>query len=317
MCAGDRAAPDAAVEAVLERFDMLLAASHRARTTRRMYVAIARRWLLSGGDASQLDADALTRRLFARRRQVGPATINIELGALRAFYRAMHMLGIAASGEVRKIPRGRKVPRRLLRWLTDSQVGALLAQPDMATFTGLRDHTIIRLLYETGLRAGEMAALGCGDVLADRSVYVVAGKGGHSRYVPISADMLRLLDVYMAKRAARRPGKRAALWITQRGLPLADGRSVWEIVARHARAALGLAAGYDRLRRMPKRRPWTGHYPHLLRASFASALMQRGCPLTAIMQMLGHASLDTTALYLGGDITHLRAAIAKHPRFAR
>jgi site-specific recombinase XerD len=71
------------------------------------------------------------------------------------------------------------------------------------------------------------------------------------------------------------------------------------------------------VRRAARSRPWTGQYPHLLRASMATTLLRHGCPLTAIMQMLGHTSLDSTARYLEADITHLREAIAKHPRFSR
>lgn len=317
---GTRAARDRraeSLEGVLERFDLLLSGMGRARTTRRLYVGAARAWLLAGGSPCQLDQAALTRRLYARRQHVGQSTLNIELKALRAFYRCMALVGIAPLGVERGIPRGRRAPPRLVRWFTDEQVGALLAQPDLATFTGLRDHTLMRLAYESGLRAGELMALGCTDILPDCSVYVACGKGGKSRYVPISVEMFRLLDVYMAARARQRPGKRNALWISHRGLPLAGARSAWEVVNRHARAALGVAAGYERVRRTRNQRPWTGQYPHMLRAGFATALLQRGCPLPGIQQMLGHASLDTTGLYLGADIEHLRAAIAKHPRFKR
>lgn len=302
---------------VLARFDELLTAMHRAPTTRRLYVAAARQWLNAGGQPHRLDAEIFNRRLFARRQHVGQSTLNIELKALRAFYRCMGLLGIAPAGIEQQISRGKRAKPRLVRWFTDEQVGALLAQPDLASFIGLRDHTMIRVLYETGLRAGELVALGCGDVLQDASIYVAGGKSGRSRYVPISTELLGLIDVYTSKRGEQRPGKRSALWITQRGLPLAGAQSTWEIISRHARAALGVAAGYERMRRTHKRQSWSGQYPHMLRASFATALLQRGCPLPAIAQMLGHASLDTTSLYLGADIEHLRDAVAKHPRNRR
>jgi site-specific recombinase XerD len=273
-----------------------------------------RRWLAAGGEVHRLDDAALTRFLFARRRQTGPAGINIELKALRVFYRLMALVGAAPSSLGRKIPANHRTPKRLPRWLTDVQVGTLLSAQDLRTFRGLRDHLVIRMLYETGLRASELAALRCSDVLVDGSVFVDHGKGGVDRYVPISAELMQLLDGYMAQRAARCHGRRSALWLTERGLPLRNGRSVWTIVDRYARPALGLAAGYDRLR-VTARRSWSGHYPHLLRASFANALLAGGCPLTAIQQMMGHACLDTTGLYLGTDIAQLRAAVAVHPRF--
>ena len=298
----------------LKRFDDLLAGMGRAKTTRRLYVGIARAWLGAGGLPSGVDQDFLTRRLAARRRLVSQSTLNLEFKALRAFYRCMALAGIARRGAERDLPHGKRTPQRLPRWFTDDQVSALLAQPDLSTFIGVRDHAMIRLLYETGLRATELMALQCTDLLPDGAVYVARGKGGHSRFVPMGVDAMQLMDAYLVARAACRPGKRNALWIRANGVPLRDGRSAWEIVNRYARRALGCAAGYDRVRHAAKHRPWSGQYPHMLRAGFATALLQRGCPLSAIAQMLGHASLDSTAHYLGTDITQLRAAIAKHPR---
>lgn len=302
---------------VLIRFDDLLAGMGRAKTTRRLYIGIARAWLAAGGSPGRVDQDFLTRRLAARRRQVGQSTLNLEFKALRAFYRCMALAGIASPGVERDIPHGKRAPRRLPRWFTNEQVASLLAQPDLSTFIGLRDHVLIRLLYETGLRATEMMALRCTDLLPDGTVYVERGKGGHSRFVPIGNDMMQLMDVYLVARAAQRPDNRNALWIRADGVPLRDGRSAWEIVNRYARRALGCAAGYDRVRHTAKRRPWSGQYPHMLRAGFATALLQHGCPLPAIAQMLGHVNMDSTAPYLGTDLTQLRAAIAKHPRAFR
>lgn len=299
---------------VLDRFDTLLAGMGRAKTTRRLYVGIARAWLAAGGLPGGIDQAFLTRRLAARRRRVGQSTLNLEFKALRAFYRCMALAGIAASGTERALPRGKRAPQRLPRWFTDDQIDALLALPDTSTFVGLRDYTLIGLLYETGLRASEMMALQVTDLLPDGAVYVARGKGGHSRFVPIGVDMMRLLDAYLVARAAQRPGNRNALWIRINGVPLRDGRSAWEIVNRYARRALGCAAGYDRVRHAAKRRPWSGRYPHMLRASFATTLLQHGCPLPGIAQMLGHVNLDSTARYLGTDIAQLRAAIAMHPR---
>ena len=92
---------------------------------------------------------------------------------------------------------------------------------------------------------------------------------------------------------------------------------MWVIVDRYARRALGLQCGFTRLEKTWSTRPWTGHYPHLLRASFATELMRRGVNLMAIAQMLGHADVATTQYYLGVDIEHLRRAASLHPRAQR
>lgn len=299
----------------LARFARILAGS-RSPTTVRLYVGVARRWLAYGGTVDRLHTDRLHQWLADRRRQeASPATINVDIKALRAFYDTMALLGLAPQGESNNLPSNRRVPRRLVRWFTDEQVLAVLSAPDVSTFVGFRDAVMLRTLWETGLRASELVNLGLGDIRPD-AVYVAAGKGGRSRWVPISAELYNLIIGYISLRTGTRPGKQAALWVSHRGRALRSRRSVWLIVSQHARAALGAAVGYDRVRRSARQRPWTGHYPHLLRASMATTLLHHGCPLPAIMQMLGHTSLDSTARYLGADIEHLRAAIAKHPRHA-
>lgn len=122
---------------------------------------------------------------------------------------------------------------------------------------------------------------------------------------------------YLRLRQTVRPGKKAALWLTQHGKPFTRPRAVWVVVNRYARDALGLACGYGRLEAAVRRTPWQGHYPHLLRASFATELHRRGCNIAAVSDMLGHANLATTALYLGVDLAQLREAIGHHPRAVR
>lgn len=280
----------------------------------RLYVGVVRRWLAFGGAVDRLDPDRLHAWLADRRRQrAAPATINVDIKALRAFYDTMALIGAAPQEESNNLPIGRRVPARLVRTFSDEQVLAMLAAPDVGTFIGLRDSLMMRTLWETGLRASELVQLGLGDIHPD-AVYVAAGKGRRSRWVPISAELHGLLMGYIELRNTTRPGKLAALWVSHRGRPLQSRRSVWAIVTRHAKAALGLAVNYERVRRAARQRPWTGQYPHLLRASMATTLLRHGCPLTAIMQMLGHQNLDSTARYLGCDIDHLRATVAKHPR---
>lgn len=300
----------------LTRFARILAGS-RSPTTVRLYVGVVRRWLGFGGAVDRLDADLLRRWLVDRRQQkAAPETVNVDMKALRAFYDTMALIGACGQAESNNCPSNRRVPRRLVRTFDDRQVLAMLAAPDVSTFTGYRDSVMMRMLWETGLRATELVSLGLGDVLPD-AVYVAAGKGGRSRWVPISDELYRLLQGYLQLRATTRPGKRAALWVTGHGRALRSRRSVWAIVSRWARVALGGVVGYDKVRRAARQKPWTGQYPHLLRASMATTLLRHGCPLTAIMQMLGHTSLESTARYLEVDITHLREAIAKLPRFHR
>lgn len=305
------------VVALRERFEVFLRAMGLSAATRRAYLSAVDRYLaFAVPDTPDAERTAeLTRFLATRRRTVSQATINMDLTALTAWFRWME---IAAPDDWRpvKLPRRRRPPARLVRALSDAEVGLLLAAPDLTTFVGLRDHFAIATLYQCGLRASELAGLQIGSVLPD-GYLLVLGKGGDERLVPYGESWRGLFEGYMRMRQTVRPGKRSALFVTRHGRALRDGRSVWVIVNRYARRALGLHCGFTRLEKSYCTRPWTGHYPHMLRASFATELMRRGVDLMAIAQMLGHADVATTQYYLGVDIGHLRKAVAVHPRAKR
>lgn len=296
------------------RFDRVLVALHRSADTRRLYLSAVRHWLAAGGAPGHLDTEALARYLAGLRERLAPASVNVHIKALRAFYRVQADWGAASADEARKVPRQQRVPHRLTRFLLPEQIGEVLGTLPLDTFTGVRDFTIIRLIFETGMRAGEMAQLELGSLLDDGTVFV-RGKGGRDRYAPIGDEMRGTLDGYLHARRTLRPGKKVALWLARTGRPLANGRSIWEIVHRRLWLGLGRRGGYQAVERSG--RPWRGHYPHELRASFATAMMRGGCPITAIAQMMGHANVATTALYLGVDLDYLRGTLALHPRFKR
>ena len=227
------------------------------------------------------------------------------------------MLGaIDGSVELAKLPRQRRTPQRLPRYLTDEQIGRAMALPDPTTLTGLRDVLVIRLLYECGLRAAELAGLEFGDVLPDGFLYVQHTKFGKRRYVPVTAETIAMIDVYYRRRSDAGLGRCRRILIGRGGKPIKP-QTVWEIVSRHLRAAAGVGAGFGTLRSGHTARPWSGLYPHLLRASFATTLLQSGCPITAIAEMLGHSDVATTAHYCGVDLEQLKSAVAVHPRALR
>ena len=301
-------------QAAAARFDQHLRGLQRSPHTRRLYGAAVCAWLRAGGAPGHVDGTILARWLATRRRTCAVATVNLDLKALRAFYRFQIAVGEAQAADLMRVPRQRKPPARVPRWLTDSQVGEVLGACPLDTFVGLRDYAIVLTLYATGLRASELAGMAVGDLVDGEVIYVV-GKGGKARYVPTGAQLAGVLEGYLHARGRTRKGKRSAFWLRADGVPLRNGRSIWEIVSRRIWQALGLRAGLHRVGRGG--RPWTGHYPHELRASFATALLHRGMPITAIAQLMGHADVATTAHYLGVDLEHLRAATGLHPRASR
>lgn len=301
-------------QAAIERFARYLAARQLSPHTQRLYVGAVDRWMRAGGAPGHVDQLALARWLATRRASLAVNTVNLDLKALRCFYRWQAASGTGMDGADKLIPRGRKAPQRVVRYLTEADVGEVLGSLPLDTFLGLRDHAIVRVLFECGLRATEVADMQLGSLLPDDTLFV-QGKGGVDRYVPVSAELAGFLRGYMHARAGTKPGKRNALWVRENGRPLRNGRSIWEIVSRAVWRALGRRGGLHKVRATG--RAWQGHYPHELRASFATALLRGGCPITAIAQMMGHADTSTTARYLGVDLEMLRKAAACHPRALR
>ncbi len=302
-----------AQQAAIERFARYLAALRRSPNTRRLYVGGVLRWFRAGGQPGHVDSDLLARWLAERRRTVATATVNLDIKALRAFYDAQRDWGACSDRDLQRIPRQRKPPHRTPRWLSDAEVGQVLGSLPIDTFVGLRDYAMILTLYVTGVRASELIAMQLTDVIEDDLLFV-DGKAGTHRYVPLGQELAGVLNGYRHARARTRPGRRNAFWVKSNGKPLRNGRSAWEIVSKRVGQAIGtLGQG----RRLGNGRPWTGHYPHELRASFATALLHNGCNIIAISELMGHSHLETTALYLGVDMAHLQRTTALHPRARR
>lgn len=302
-------------DGLIERFSFFLRTMRRSQVTVRAYMAVVRRYVeFSGHVPAGLDP-VLKYMAMRRDKRLAQASLNAEVAALRCWFGWLKMVE-PELWQPDRIPGMRKPPARVVRFLTDEEMGLLLAQPDLNTFTGFRDHVMMATLYQCGLRACELISMELGSIRLDGYLYV-RGKGGHDRLVPFGGAWHGLMESYLRLRSTVRPGKKTALWLREDGRPLRNARSVWEVVNRHARKALGLACGYTRLERTRAGRPWRGHYPHLLRTSFATALYQRGVNLVAISQMLGHANVETTAHYLGVDLAKLREAIGHHPRARR
>lgn len=295
----------------VKRFHRHLLVANRSAATCRMYLRCVLRWLAFGGVPGHVDVELLARFLAGRRQRCALATVNMDIKALRAFYRLQAAYGDAPAAHADKIPKMRKPPQRLPRYLTDEQVGEVLATCDDG-FLGRRDFAILLTLYATGMRASELIGMHVSHLIDGDLLYVV-GKGGKARYVPVGDTLGRALAHYLDLRRRVRRAKGGALWVNKDGRALASGRSVWRIVSKRIWQALGLRAGMHCIQRGGGR-PWTGHFPHELRASCATALLASGMDLRAIAELLGHDSLDTTARYAAVDLAQLRRAVRHHPR---
>lgn len=189
----------------------------------------------------------------------------------------------------------------LPKFLTADQVDALLAAPDVATPIGLRDRTLIEVLYATGLRVSELVGLRLADVALDRGYVQCLGKGRKARIVPVGDQAVHWVQRYLHD---ARPGFVARretpfLFVSARGGRRLSRAGFWKILKGYGRKA-------------DIRAPLS---PHVLRHSFATHLLDRGADLRAIQTMLGHADLSTTQIYTHVLEARLRNVYdSYHPR---
>jgi integrase/recombinase XerD len=193
-----------------------------------------------------------------------------------------------------KTPRGwRKLPH----YLTLAQIEALLEAPDKKTPTGLRDWAMIHLLYASGLRVSELCQLQLSDLNDELGVVRVSGKGGKQRLVPVGRAALEALSAYLEQGRPQLLGRRFSpyLFVTARGKPITR-QGFWKALATHA-----LRAG------LPQR-----VWPHVLRHSFATHLLEGGADLRSVQAMLGHADISTTQIYTHVVRSRLRQTLDEH-----
>lgn len=219
-----------------------------------------------------------------------------RLACVQYLFRWAVRQGHVGANPAADIDMPRKV-RRLPDHLSAAEIQAVLAQPDVRSPTGLRDRAIVEVLYSTGIRRGECVALSIYDVEADQGVLRVRhGKGGKDRVVPIGARALDWIARYVHDVRPTWAGLgEHTLFLSEVGNPLVPA-VLGHLVRRYL-----TAAGIRK----------TGSC-HLFRHTMATALLEGGCDVRVIQEMLGHAKLDTTALYTHVGIHHLKAAHKAH-----
>jgi len=189
--------------------------------------------------------------------------------------------------------------RPLPHFLAIDEVDRLLARPDCATVAGARDKAMLEVLYASGLRVSELVELPLSAIDLQTGVVRVRGKGGKERIVPVGERAREALNAYLSGPRQKLLGTRHStdLFVTPRGGRMTR-QGFWKLLGRYARAA-GIEQRV---------------YPHTLRHSFATHLLERGADLRAVQAMLGHADIATTQIYTHVDRERLKTVIAKHPR---
>ncbi|HEX7369740.1 MAG TPA: site-specific tyrosine recombinase XerD [Rhodanobacteraceae bacterium] len=213
---------------------------------------------------------------------IGARTNARELTALRRFY-AEQVRHDAAFEDPTLLLDSPKLPRTLPKALAEREVEGLLEAPNTATPLGLRDRSMLELMYACGLRVSELVSLPLAGVNLRQGALRVTGKGGKDRLVPIGETCIDWLSRYLRdSRPVLAKGRETpALFLSNRSAGMTR-QMAWTIVKKHALSA-GIAA-----KRIS---------PHVLRHSFATHLLNHGADLRALQMLLGHSNLSTTQIY--------------------
>ena len=275
------------------------------RDTFRLLLGFAQRRISEA--PSELDIDHLDAPLIGafldhleHERSNSVRTRNARLAAIHSLFRyaaLRHPEHAALIQRVLSIP-PKRFDRALLSFLTKDEVDAILAAPDRSGWIGRRDHALLMVAIQTGLRVSELTALRCSDVTLTTAAHVRChGKGRKQRCTPLTAQTVAVLRVWLDERNG---APSDPLFPSRRGTPLSTD-AVGFLVAKYATSAtqhcLSLQAKHVT--------------PHVLRHTSAMLLREAGVDISVIALWLGHESIESTQIYLHADLALKERALAR------
>lgn len=227
-----------------------------------------------------------------------PATVAQRLSALKGFYKFALSRGMVAEDPVHGL-KGPKRDKMLPQFLKESEMDRLLdSELWQNDFVGTRDRLVLMILYETGVRLSELVGLDDEAVDLNGCKMKVTGKGNKQRIVPFGEELRNALAAYRTIRDGEIERKGNALLVSSRGDRLSS-ESVRKLVG-------------DNLARVCSLKKKS---PHVLRHTFATAMLNHGADIESLKQLLGHSRLTTTEIYTHTTFEQLKSVYTKaHPR---
>jgi integrase/recombinase XerD len=233
-------------------------------------------------------------------RSVGARTRNLRLTAIRSFFRFVSYEEPAHSAQIQRVLAvpSKRQDSRIVHFLARPEIEALLVAPDQSTWIGRRDHTLLLVAVQTGLRLSELTGLDRSSVVLGSGAHVhCLGKGRKERCTPLTRTVSRAVQAWL-KEPAKYDSK--VLFPTRQGGRL-SADTVQYIVAKYGAVAREHCPSLKHKRITP----------HVLRHSAAMELLQAGVDCSVIALWLGHESVETTQVYLHAHMALKEAALAK------
>lgn len=258
-------------------------------------------------EPSKLEIDDLDAPLIGafldsleHQRKNGARTRNARLAAIRSLFRyaaLRHPDHVCLIERVLAIP-PKRFDRKLVTFLTELEISALLAAIDRSTWTGRRDHSLFILAAQTGLRASDLIGLRCADIHLGAGAHVSCyGKGRKQRITPLTSSVVTTLRLWLTERAGR-PGE--PLFVTRSGTALSRD-ALEHRLAKYVQKAGGVCLTLAQ----------KTVTMHVLRHSAAMRLLRAGIDTSVIALWLGHESVETTQVYLHADLAIKERALER------
>lgn len=230
-------------------------------------------------------------------RHLSKSTVNLFLSALRTFYHYLKGIGVVTLNPMQRIE-GPKKEKTLPVFVRETEMDELLDGTFPDTFRGHLDKAVLSVLYMTGIRKSEILALRDNDVDFISKQIKVTGKGDKQRLIPFGPELEVCLREYMASRNETVSAGVERLFVNERGRSMGS-----ELLADIVRMYLSKVTTLSK------------KSPHVLRHSFATALLNNRADLVSIQKLLGHANLHTTEIYTHLSFEELKSEYANaHPR---
>lgn len=277
---------DASIDAFIDALWLEEGLSKNTLAAYRRDLTLLDNWLIGRqrGLTGAIEAD-LNGYFAARHGATKATTANRRLTVFKRYFRWALREHLIAADPTLKLQAARQA-LRVPKTLTESQVEALLAAPDPGTPLGVRDRTMLELMYASGLRVSELVSLKISNLNLNDNVLRVLGKGSKERLIPFGEVACEWLRNYLnlARIELLAGAQTDDLFVTVRGSSAGSAMSrvmFWMVVKKYA-----LAAGI--------RAPMS---PHTLRHAFATHLLNHGADLRSVQMLLGHADIATTTIY--------------------
>ncbi len=225
------------------------------------------------------------------------ATIMQHLSAVKSFFKYVQSQGLILNNPA-KLIKSPKQAKKLPTFLTKEQILEIVNKPNLYSKNGLRDTTIIELLYSTGIRRGELCGIKLNNINLKENTIKVLGKGNKERIVVFGSYAKDKLIKYIEFRNDNYPTNTKFLFLNNKGNPV-NGKLVYDIVKKYI-----TGTSEDKKKS-----------PHVLRHSFATHLLDSGAGIAEIGELLGHSKLSTTQIYTHLTIEKLKESYNQaHPR---